>query len=76
MKRFIDLRGQIDIFDEACPMFAWYCTVVDKFEAHSGNMVWTSYDDFKADCQDNFGHYDRLMPEWTKHKPPEENDDE
>ena len=49
MKRFIDLGLQLNLDEDELPEFAFFCTVVDKFESFYGTMTWNSIDDFKAD---------------------------
>jgi hypothetical protein len=58
MKRFIDLRDQIH---KGYPAFAWYDTVVDRFETHGDSQVWESWDDFARDYKgDDIHRYYRL----------------
>lgn len=76
MKRFIDLRGQIyndDLpKDEQETCFAFYCTVKDHFETHSGTQQWENISDFKMDYHitvaDDQSGLDRLLgliPDWV-----------
>lgn len=46
MIRFIDLGDQII---EDYPEFAWYDTVIDKFETFSGNQTWETWSEFQND---------------------------
>jgi hypothetical protein len=51
MKRFIDLgdqTGNID-YEAGEREFAFYCTVVDKFETFSGNQTWATKQEFIED---------------------------
>lgn len=48
MKRFINLTNQINQGEKR---FAWYDTVIDKFEIHSGSSTWTHWDEFEEDYQ-------------------------
>lgn len=78
MKRFIDLRGQIYADDDLPehlrePCFAFYCTVVDRFETFCGAQTFTSLADFqeayfheKGALDDPYGRLFNLMPEWAK----------
>ena len=61
MKRFVDLRHtQVDA------AFAFYCTVTDSFERHSGNQTWDSAADFMDDYRgSDIQRYKSLLPEWT-----------
>ena len=45
MKRFIDLRGQ-----DTDGRFAWYDTVTQQFERHSGKTVWDTWRNYVIDC--------------------------
>jgi hypothetical protein len=71
MKRFVDLR------QAAIPgyRFAWWDTVVDKFESHGGNMAWETWDEFCEDFQnflgDDIQRYKALAPKWTYEPEPE-----
>ncbi len=63
MKRFIDLRGQ-----EAGYRFAWYDTVRDEFEQHSGEMAWDTFGEFAEAYQgDDLTRYRGLTPAWALH---------
>lgn len=44
MKRFIDLGDQID---EGTKEFAWYDTILDRFEEFSGEQTWNCWDSFR-----------------------------
>lgn len=46
MIRFIDLRGQIN--DDSLE-FAWYSTIVDRFETWGDNQIWESWEEFERD---------------------------
>ena len=70
MKRFIDLGEQI-LEGERC--FAFYDTVVDRFEEYYGEQVWTSWADFEENYTGNeLPRYRQLVPvsllrgEWPK----------
>ncbi len=64
MKRFVDLR-QAGL-DEEGFCFAWWDTVTDSFETHSGNQVWEFWEDFVGDFKgDNLERYEALRPTWT-----------
>ena len=66
MKRFIDLRGQID-----CARFAWYDTVTSMFEIHSGVQLWETWEEFEEDYEGNsLGRYRGLTPAWAFEIPP------
>ena len=56
MIRFIDLGNQIYPLseDKEDHMFAWWNTVVDRFEEFNDNYIWGSWDEFASDL-----HYDR-----------------
>lgn len=66
MKRFIDLRGQHTGY-----RFAWFCTVLDRFETFDGDQAWDTWEEFKLSYYSNeinttIGRYRRLCPEWAK----------
>lgn len=77
MKRFIDLRGQVynddDLpIDQQTPCFAYFCTVVDKFETFGGCQTWSSFHDFTSDYLEHVGSLDEgyarlagLTPAWA-----------
>jgi hypothetical protein len=61
MKRFVDLRED----ETGSYTFAWWDTIVDKFETHSGNMAWSSWSDFAEEFQgSDLERYKRLCPHW------------
>jgi len=65
MKRFIDLRGQ-----ETGYRFAWYDTIIDKFETFSDSMAWDTWEEFRDDYLNEVGsdeieRYRRLTPNWA-----------
>lgn len=53
MKRFVDLGTQLycplDENDPECWSFAWYCTVVDRFETFCDKQTWDSWEEFDLD---------------------------
>lgn len=50
MKRFIDLGYQLDINDEI-KSFAFYCTIIDRFEVFNNCCVWEDVNDFIEDME-------------------------
>ena len=61
MKRFIDLRGQ-----GTGMRFAWWDTVLDRFECHSNEYAWDTWEEFLNDHEgDDFLRYKCLCPEWA-----------
>jgi len=61
MKRFVDLRNQ-DIDSR----FAWWDTILEAFECHSGNYAWNTISEFKADYQgDELDRYVLICPWWA-----------
>ncbi len=61
MKRFVDVRNQ-----GIGGAFAWWDTVIDKFEEHSGFMDWNSWAAFAIDYEGNeLERYKGLTPEWA-----------
>lgn len=72
MKRFIDLRGQ-----ETGANFAWWDTVVDRFEEFSGEQAWDTWEEFAAAYTGNdLLRYERLVPRWVKLGLPKQDNDE
>lgn len=76
MKRFIDLRG-----NEIPYNFAWWCTIVDRFETVGGEMAWSTIEEFKEswesdeELKENFlegivdiNRYLGLIPGWVPEK--------
>lgn len=72
MKRFIDLKAS-----EAGPNFAFYCTIVDKFEDFNGNQAWDDVEefifDFRAEPHKNLAispleRYLSLIQAWVPRK--------
>ncbi len=61
MKRFIDLRGQILTADDE-PNFAFFCTVIDRFETFADTQEWRSLDEFIEDYKDEEKHGTYLSP--------------
>jgi hypothetical protein len=62
MKRFVDIRHA----DISGYRFAWWDTVVDSFETHSGNMAWEHWQDFADDHRgDDLERYRALCPQWA-----------
>lgn len=61
MKRFVDLR-QTDVSWN----FAWFDTVVDKFESFSNEMVFDTWKGFE-ECYDGteLDRYLGLCPDWV-----------
>lgn len=69
MKRFIDLRTQLYLTDDAeNNAFAFFCTVRDKFETFTGSQTWSSKEEFLEDYDgDDVERYLALIPEdWGK----------
>ena len=67
MKRFVDVRN-----GDIGSRFAWYDTIVDKFESHGGEMTWDTFDEF-AGCYEGeeIDRYRGLCPDWAfKDKKP------
>lgn len=64
MKRFVNLGTQLWSSDEDMPnQFAWYDTITQSFEIHSGTSVWETWENFKNDYQgDNLERYMNLFP--------------
>jgi len=61
MKRFIDLRGQ-----DTGSNFAWWDTITNKFEIHSGEQAWDKFEEFAYDYKGNdLERYRRLTPSWA-----------
>lgn len=61
MKRFVDIRPA-----ECAARFAWFDTIVDKFETHSGVMTWNAWAEFEQDYEgDQLERYRRLCPPWV-----------
>lgn len=62
MKRFVDLRGA-----DTGYRFAFYCTVVDKFETVSdGSQAWDTFDEFAEWYQgDELERFRGLTPAWA-----------
>lgn len=61
MKRFVDLRDTDVDWN-----FAWFDTVTDTFEAHSGSMAWDHWGQFAVDYEgDELERYKGLTPEWV-----------
>jgi len=79
MKRFIDLRDA-----ETGWRFAWWCTVKDRFELHSGEMAWDTWEEFAEafdpdEVEDrarnpDIERYRALCPEWVFQPVPEDVD--
>jgi len=62
MKRFIDIRGQ-----GTGHCFAWWDTVLDRFEEHSGSWAWNTWGEFVEDYEgDELARYSVLCPPWTQ----------
>ncbi|MBA7715724.1 hypothetical protein ES703_124778 [subsurface metagenome] len=63
MKRFVDLRLSKTGYN-----FAWYDTVIDKFEEFNGNQTWDTWNEFAADYKaeegKNLNRYYNLCPPW------------
>lgn len=61
MKRFVDIRGQ-----GTGDCFAFWCTINDRFEEHSFEMAWDTWDEFEKDYEGNdLERYKSLCPEWV-----------
>jgi hypothetical protein len=66
VKRFVDLGTQLSSGDDGPREFAWWDTVVDKFEEHSGYQTWLSWGDFVDDYEgDQLERYRSLCPDWV-----------
>jgi len=61
MKIFTDVRDS-----DLDASFAWFDTVIDKFESHSGEMIWDTFEEF-AECYEGekIDLYRGLCPEWA-----------
>jgi len=63
MKRFIDLREHDQDIGYA---FAWFDTIVDRFEDHNGMMVFDTWEDFEFSYTGTeLDRYRRLVPVWV-----------
>jgi len=62
MKIFVDVRDQGII----AVRFAWWDTVQDAFECHSGNYAWNTWLQFVFDYEgpEEISRYKSLCPEW------------
>ena len=61
VKRFVDLREA-----ETGYRFAWFDTVTDEFERHSGSMAWSSFPEFAEDFEgEDLERYRGLTPKWA-----------
>jgi len=61
MKIFIDIRGQGTGYN-----FAWWDTVRDIFEKHSGEYSWGIWEEFERDYEGNdLTRYKSLCPRWV-----------
>lgn len=61
MKRFVDLRGS----NTGC-RFAWWDTVVDRFEMHGDYQAWCSWEEFAFCYESNdLPRYRALTPAWA-----------
>ncbi len=62
MKRFVDLKkGMDEVYG-----FAWFDTVVDQFETHSGSMEWDTFEEFAEDyVGTELERYINLTPDWA-----------
>lgn len=72
MKRFVDIRAAAI----SGVRFAWWDTVTDRFESHSGTWAWDTWDDFFEDYKS--GELDRyyvLCPAWVFEPAMEDADD-
>jgi len=72
MKRFVDLRSS-----DTGYRFAWFDTITEQFERHSGTMCWDTWSDFESDFQgeplsDNLERYRGLTPKWAFEHPEKE----
>lgn len=66
MKRFIDLDKQIGLDDEWPREFAFYCTVVDRFETHSGSQTWSTWKEFAEEYEgEELERFKSLCPDWV-----------
>lgn len=68
MKRFVDLRATDTDYN-----FAWWDTIVDRFESYSESMAWDTWEEFAQDYARNsegsgaeLDRYLRLCPSWLK----------
>lgn len=61
MIRFVDIREA-----ETGWRFAWWNTILDKFETHGGQQAWDTWEEFAAFCDaENPKRYRRLCPLWA-----------
>lgn len=69
MKRFIDLRGQSTGY-----RFAFWDTIVDRFEIHDGEQAWDTFTEFAEVYRGSeLGRYRVLCPTWVFMEPITEN---
>jgi hypothetical protein len=64
MKRFVDVRGA-----ELGGNFAWFDTVYDKFETHSDEQIWDTFEGFALAFEGTRAELERyrgLTPAWAK----------
>lgn len=79
MKRFIDLKSQIDSEERE---FTFFDTVTDKFVIMNGSQTWDNIDEFITDCIDEgLNESDRqryliLIPDKWKQEEEEEIEDD
>ena len=70
MKRFIDIGHQMYLGDNEPKQFAFYCTVLDKFERFMDEDLWETASDFEQDYLeaggDEFERYLALIPDEFK----------
>lgn len=76
MIRFIDLRGQIDVFEQdkekQTSTFAFFDTCHDMFVEVDSDQTWDTVQEFRQSCsnvkldQDIFQRCLALIPSWVK----------
>jgi len=76
MMRFIDLRGQIDVFEQdkekQTSTFAFFNTRNDRFVEIDSDQTWDTVQEFRQSCnnakidQDIFQRLLTLIPSWVK----------
>ena len=70
MKRFINIGTQTGNQEDEVNEFAFFDTIIDKFEKHSDSMAWTTKEEFVEDYEGNdIERYLILIPKnWNQTK--------
>jgi hypothetical protein len=76
MMRFIDLRGQIDVYEQdkekQTSTFAFFNTINDRFVEIDSDQTWDTVQEFRQSCSNakidhvNFERLMALIPSWVK----------